>query len=189
MISGRCPSLAGKRTRSTRKRSNGWRPRSSTLSSVCSSCGAPPRRPAGRTPDSGGKRAAAFLLLAAVVSLRSDANVHHQFDLRAAPPSLHGATLVPDVWIVEENRDFETYSNGLRIENRLAVANEPRSYSLIAREGGTHRRNPASAAGGHRVPCHRKRAGALCSRPASQASAHWQRTPAVRAGASAPTIS
>ena len=84
-----------------------------------------------------GKRAAAFLLLAAVVSLRSDANVHHQFDLRAAPPSFHGATQVPDVWIVEENRDFETYSNGLRIENRLAVANEPRSYSLIALEGGS----------------------------------------------------
>lgn len=94
-----------------------------------------------------GKRAAAFLLLAAVVSLRSDANVHRQFDLRAAPPSYHGTTQVPDVWIVEENRDFETYSNGLRIENRLAVANEPRSYSLIGLEGsatqGVTRAQPA----------------------------------------------
>lgn len=82
-------------------------------------------------------RAAGFLLLAAVVSLRSDANVHHQFELGAAPPSWNGASLVPNVWIVDENRDFETYSNGLRIENRLAVANQPRSYSLIAREENT----------------------------------------------------
>jgi hypothetical protein len=81
-------------------------------------------------------RAAAFLLLAAAVSLRSDANVHRQFDLRAAASVHAGGFEIPDVWIVEGNRDFETYSNGLRIENRLAVSNEPRSYSLIGREGG-----------------------------------------------------
>lgn len=80
------------------------------------------------------KRAAAFLLLAAAVSLRSDANVHRPFDLRAAGSLRAGESSIPNVWIVEENRDFETYSNGLRIENRLAVSNEPRAYSLISRD-------------------------------------------------------
>ena len=38
------------------------------------------------------------------------------------------------VWLVDHNNEFEMYSNGLRIENRYSVANEPRiSYPVFAR--------------------------------------------------------
>jgi hypothetical protein len=33
-----------------------------------------------------------------------------------------------EIWQVEKTSAFDTYSNGLRIENRFAVANHPRSY-------------------------------------------------------------
>src|SRR6185436_2751550 len=32
------------------------------------------------------------------------------------------------VWQVEKTEDFETYSNGLRIENQFAVSHRPRAY-------------------------------------------------------------
>ena len=35
---------------------------------------------------------------------------------------------ISQVWQVESNAEYETYSNGLRIDNRAAVANRPRSY-------------------------------------------------------------
>ena len=39
-----------------------------------------------------------------------------------------------DVWLVEHNKDFEVYSNGLRIDDRYAVSNEPRkSYPVYPR--------------------------------------------------------
>jgi N-acetylmuramoyl-L-alanine amidase len=34
----------------------------------------------------------------------------------------------PEVWPVEKTSDFETYSNGLRIENQFAVSHRPRAY-------------------------------------------------------------
>ena len=37
-------------------------------------------------------------------------------------------------WLVEKGRDYEIYSNGLRIENRFLTPNEPRSY-VIFRNG------------------------------------------------------
>ena len=40
----------------------------------------------------------------------------------------------PTSWRIEWSRDYEVYSNGLRIENQLAVANEPRwPYQLLER--------------------------------------------------------
>jgi hypothetical protein len=38
------------------------------------------------------------------------------------------AALVAEVWPVEKTSDFETYSNGLRIENQYAVGYRPRAY-------------------------------------------------------------
>src|SRR5947209_8908890 len=35
---------------------------------------------------------------------------------------------ISEVWQVEATAEFETYSNGLRIDNRAAVPNRPRSY-------------------------------------------------------------
>ncbi|HEY3442646.1 MAG TPA: peptidoglycan recognition family protein [Paludibaculum sp.] len=37
------------------------------------------------------------------------------------------------VWAVEQNKDFETYSNGLRIERRYETGNETRSYDVYPR--------------------------------------------------------
>ena len=34
----------------------------------------------------------------------------------------------PDVWLVEKTKQFETYSNGLRIDDQYAASNRPRSY-------------------------------------------------------------
>lgn len=98
------------------------------LRQVTAAAGCAPVRPRWRP-------AAAFLLLAAVVSLRSDANVHRPPALRPVASSLRAGRFdVPDVWVVEETKDYETYSNGLRIETKLAVSNQPRSYPLLARD-------------------------------------------------------
>jgi hypothetical protein len=49
-----------------------------------------------------------------------------------APPEIHRVesevTPSADVWSVEKASDFETYSNGLRIENQYAVSHRPRAY-------------------------------------------------------------
>ena len=42
----------------------------------------------------------------------------------------------PNVWLVEKSVQSEIYSNGLRIENLLAVSNQPRTYSLLSRAQG-----------------------------------------------------
>ena len=44
---------------------------------------------------------------------------------------------IPNIWPVEQTNEYDLYSNGLRIENRLAISNEPRWYCLIARGSGT----------------------------------------------------
>jgi hypothetical protein len=44
----------------------------------------------------------------------------HRVETQAAPSA--------DVWSVEKVNDFETYSNGLRIENQYAVSHRPRAY-------------------------------------------------------------
>jgi len=81
--------------------------------------------------------AAAAVLALVLLASRSDAHFHRAPGVRlsapAAPSTVHAG--VSEVWVVEENRDFETYSNGLRIENRLAVSNQPRSYLLVPRDG------------------------------------------------------
>jgi len=45
-----------------------------------------------------------------------------------------GVHLMPKVWLVETKQDSDVYSNGLRVENKYAVDNEPRkSYPAFAR--------------------------------------------------------
>jgi len=63
---------------------------------------------------------------------------------RAVPPP--PADTIPNVWPVEQNAQYDLYSNGLRIENGLTVANEARSYRLLFRqtmEPGPQRSQPA----------------------------------------------
>lgn len=51
------------------------------------------------------------------------------------PPIPHisasGADVFPDVWLVDKTKDFETYSNGLRIDDRYAVSNEQRPPYVV----------------------------------------------------------
>ena len=87
----------------------------------------------------------AFALV--LVTLRSDATNR---ELPPSPPhpmatlapvhqvqQVYQAAGSPNVWPVEQTSDYDLYSNGLRIENRLAVSNEPRSYRLLDRDSGT----------------------------------------------------
>lgn len=41
-----------------------------------------------------------------------------------------------DVWLVEENSEFETYSNGLRIDKTFSVSNQKRFYQVLDRNNG-----------------------------------------------------
>ena len=45
-------------------------------------------------------------------------------------PQFHPASVdtFPKVWLVDKSQDFETYSNGLRIDDRYAVANDTRVF-------------------------------------------------------------
>jgi hypothetical protein len=76
---------------------------------------------------------ACFAIALTTVAWRSDAVVRHTPHLpaRAVSP-LRYSSEVPNVWPVEQTAAYDLYSNGLRIENRLAVSNHPRSYRLIA---------------------------------------------------------
>ena len=80
-----------------------------------------------------GLRLAAVLLTAAGAScflLRARMTVSPlpEFARRTIPPPAPGLETVPEVWTVEQNHDFETYSNGLRIETKQAVENRLRSF-------------------------------------------------------------
>jgi len=69
-------------------------------------------------------------------------------DELAPPPAPHIALnsgvieTFANVWLVEKTGDFETYSNGLRIDDRYAVSNEPRNPYPVFR---TSQLDPAHA--------------------------------------------
>jgi N-acetyl-anhydromuramyl-L-alanine amidase AmpD len=81
---------------------------------------------------------AGFALAMAILTLRSDAiNRETPVARPHRDVTLAQATDTPNVWPVEQTDEYDLYSNGLRIENRLAVSNEPRLYRLIDRATGT----------------------------------------------------
>jgi hypothetical protein len=51
--------------------------------------------------------------------------------IRHAKVPVLGSEGLPDVWKVDGNKDWEIYSNGLRIDSRFAVSNRPRSYEVF----------------------------------------------------------
>jgi len=84
----------------------------------------------------------------AVVTLmwRSDAVVRRSAAAAKRVVVSSPAPAAPNIWPVEHTSEYDLYSNGLRIENRLEISNEPRSYRLIARESrvpGPFRTQPA----------------------------------------------
>jgi hypothetical protein len=95
-----------------------------------------------------GKWIASLVLAGMVIPLASDAIVRTPRTLAPPQPTAsQPVSLIPSVWPIEQTKDYDLYSNGLRIENEFAVANEPRSYRLInARQSlplGPQRDQPA----------------------------------------------
>jgi len=76
-------------------------------------------------------------LVMATVTLRSDA-INRETPARRPRAAAAGQPVfeIPNVWPVEQTSEYDLYSNGLRIENRLAISNEPRSYHLVERSSG-----------------------------------------------------
>ncbi len=76
--------------------------------------------------------------VAAPLSLRMSGAAHAALPVqtpRVLPPRKSvedGGARSADVWQVEKAGDFETYSNGLRIENQYAVSHRPRAYAAFS---------------------------------------------------------
>jgi hypothetical protein len=63
-------------------------------------------------------------------------------DRFALPVAHAGMDVFTDVWLVDKNQDFETYSNGLRIDNRHAVSNRPRLFYPVFQRGAINPSEP-----------------------------------------------
>jgi N-acetylmuramoyl-L-alanine amidase len=63
-----------------------------------------------------------------------------------AAVSPEGIGVVPDaapnVWLVDQTRDFETYSNGLRIDDRYVTPNQKRIFYPVYQRGAIDTRQP-----------------------------------------------
>jgi hypothetical protein len=81
---------------------------------------------------------ASCALAVVILTWRSDALVRRSVvPVRHVVPAAVPSQAVPNnIWPVEHTNEYDLYSNGLRIENRLEISNEARSYRLIARESG-----------------------------------------------------
>ena len=55
----------------------------------------------------------------------------------AVPPDT-----IPNVWLVDQTRDFETYSNGLRIDDRYVTPHERRAFYAIFQRGAADASQP-----------------------------------------------
>jgi hypothetical protein len=93
--------------------------------------------PVGRVKRSGrmGLRLPAILLALTTVSffaVRAKVRVEPlpSYVRKIQAPTFRAETF-PDVWQVDVSKDSESYSNGLRVDNRYAVSNHRRSYRLF----------------------------------------------------------
>src|SRR5215471_5800283 len=65
------------------------------------------------------------VLVLVALAWKSDALVRRPKEtVPHRPSSVTPAPMVANVWPVEQTREFDLYSNGLRIENQLEVSNE-----------------------------------------------------------------
>jgi N-acetyl-anhydromuramyl-L-alanine amidase AmpD len=60
----------------------------------------------------------------------------------AAGPEAISPNTVPNVWLVDQNREFETYSNGLRVDDRYVKSNEKRIFYPVYQRGAIDVRQP-----------------------------------------------
>jgi hypothetical protein len=92
-----------------------------------------PRRPVWKRLMLAASVIAGFFFLLPPPSVISDAvTVEHYASLPAQGLS-RMTQKSSDVWLVEDGRVHETYSNGLRIDNSFLVENEPRFYQVLDR--------------------------------------------------------
>lgn len=90
--------------------------------------------------SSGLKTAAALAPIAA--ARRLSGHVLDRGPSAAAPPDATSPDTVPNVWLVDQTRDFETYSNGLRVDDRYVKRNEKRVFYPVYRRGAIDVREP-----------------------------------------------
>jgi hypothetical protein len=87
-----------------------------------------------RSSRPGWRWAASLALAIAIVPLATHAISRKPVPLKKSAVAVrHPAAQTPVVWPVEHTDEYDLYSNGLRIENSLAISNQPRSYSLLSR--------------------------------------------------------
>ena len=78
---------------------------------------------------------AALLLFTApqpAPGVRTAYEIRRPSEAVSAGPAIVRVEEVPQIWQVERTDAFETYSNGLRIDNRFAIANHARSYLVFS---------------------------------------------------------
>lgn len=75
--------------------------------------------------------ALAALLLLPAGTMTSASRLWKRGPIVTVQASETGSGTFPNVWQVESNPGFESYSNGLRIERRYEIANEPRRYPVF----------------------------------------------------------
>jgi len=56
--------------------------------------------------------------------------------------SAASADVFPDVWLVDKSKDFETYSNGLRIDDRSTAPNQKRLFYPVYQRGAIDPQQP-----------------------------------------------
>jgi hypothetical protein len=98
---------------------------------------APPRKPPvyRRIPPLGYVVVPVVLLSVAIVLMRTTSQARPV--PYPKPPAAMVEKRAAEVWLVEQNGSSETYSNGLRIDNRFTVSNHPRSYLAFPLAGGS----------------------------------------------------
>ena len=130
---------------------------------------AKPRRSFGRLPAIGMMLTVAVLLSPGYQASNTEDNLP---PLASAPHIAPPAPKpVAKVWLVDKDGDDETYSNGLRIDDRYAVSNQSRLFYPVYQRTAIDAEQPEwrSEPAGIVYPHHRKRSGAVRRRPERQA--------------------
>ena len=96
-----------------------------------------PVSPAGRKHFQGHRvkfvTAMAAMLLLPAGAITGSGFLWNRQPIVSAKTDPQSAVSAPQVWQVEQNKEFESYSNGLRIERRYEIGNEPRRYDVYPR--------------------------------------------------------
>jgi N-acetylmuramoyl-L-alanine amidase len=90
-------------------------------------------RPAPRTRSKAPVLLFLLLLASLLIAYKPSKTEARQSLLSLTRLTASGADVFTDVWLVEQTKDFEIYSNGLRIDNRYAVSSDSRAAYQVYR--------------------------------------------------------